>query len=89
MHVPYRGAAPAINDLLGQQVQMAFLDLPVILPHIKAGTLRPIALGAPRARADRAGCADHGRSRHARSHDRELVRHGRAGGNAALPSSPR
>src|SRR5271170_6868116 len=47
VHVPYRGAAPAINDLLGHQVQMAFLDLPVILPHIKAGTLRPIALGAP------------------------------------------
>ena len=46
VHVPYRGAAPAINDLLGQQVQMAFLDLPVILPHIKAGTLRAIALGA-------------------------------------------
>jgi len=50
VHVPYRGAAPAINDLLGQQVQMTFLDLPVILPHIKVGTLRPIALGA-RARA--------------------------------------
>src|SRR5262249_7436605 len=46
IHVPYRGAAPAINDLLGQQVQMTFLDLPVILPQIKAGRLRPIALGA-------------------------------------------
>src|SRR6476646_728407 len=46
VHVPCRGAAPAINDLLGQQVQMTFLDLPVILPHIKAGALRPIALGA-------------------------------------------
>jgi tripartite-type tricarboxylate transporter receptor subunit TctC len=46
VHVPYRGAAPAINDLLGQQVQMTFLDLPVILPQIKAGNLRPIALGA-------------------------------------------
>jgi tripartite-type tricarboxylate transporter receptor subunit TctC len=45
VHVPYRGAAPAINDLLGQQVQMTFLDLPVILPQIKAGNLRPIALG--------------------------------------------
>jgi tripartite-type tricarboxylate transporter receptor subunit TctC len=48
VHIPYRGAAPAINDLLGQQVQMAFLDLPVLLQHIKAGNLRPIALGAPR-----------------------------------------
>ena len=46
VHVPYRGAAPAVNDLLGQQVQLTFLDLPVILPQIKAGTLRPIALGA-------------------------------------------
>jgi tripartite-type tricarboxylate transporter receptor subunit TctC len=46
VHVPYRGAAPAINDLLGQQVQMAFLDQPVLLPQIKAGGLRPIAIGA-------------------------------------------
>jgi tripartite-type tricarboxylate transporter receptor subunit TctC len=47
VHVPYRGAAPAVSDLLGQQVQMAFLDLPVLLPQIKAGALRPIAIGAP------------------------------------------
>jgi tripartite-type tricarboxylate transporter receptor subunit TctC len=46
VHVPYRGAAPAINDLLGQQVQMTFLDLPVLLPHLKAGTIHGIALGA-------------------------------------------
>ena len=43
--MPYRGAAPAINDLLGQQVQMTFLDLPAILPHIRSGALKPIALG--------------------------------------------
>src|SRR5216683_3091234 len=47
VHVPYRGAAPAINDLLGQQVQMAFLDLPVLLPQIKAGNLKPIAISSP------------------------------------------
>jgi tripartite-type tricarboxylate transporter receptor subunit TctC len=47
VHVPYRGAAPAINDLLGGQVQMVFLDLPVLLPQIRAGKLRPIAVGAP------------------------------------------
>jgi tripartite-type tricarboxylate transporter receptor subunit TctC len=47
VHVPYRGAAPAVNDLLGKQVQMVFLDLPVLLPQIKAGALRPIAIGSP------------------------------------------
>ena len=47
VHVPYRGAAPAVNDLLGQQVQMVFLDLPILLPQIKAGGLRAIALAAP------------------------------------------
>ncbi len=48
VHVPYRGAAPAVNDMLGsQQVQMAFFDLPILLPQINAGTLRPIAIGSP------------------------------------------
>jgi tripartite-type tricarboxylate transporter receptor subunit TctC len=51
VHVPYRGAAPAINDLLGQQVQMTFLDLPAILPQIRAGALRPIAIGSPQRAA--------------------------------------
>ena len=35
----YQARRPRSNDLLGQQVQMAFLDLPVLLPHIKAGLL--------------------------------------------------
>jgi tripartite-type tricarboxylate transporter receptor subunit TctC len=46
VHVPYRGAAPAVTDLLGQQVQMVFLDLPIILPQIRTGALRPIAVGS-------------------------------------------
>jgi tripartite-type tricarboxylate transporter receptor subunit TctC len=46
VHVPYRGAAPAVTDLLGQQVQMVFLDLPILLPQIKTGALRAIAIGA-------------------------------------------
>jgi len=45
-HVPYRGAAPAVTDLLAGQVQMVFLDLPVLLPQVKAGKLKPIAVGA-------------------------------------------
>ncbi|HSZ95628.1 MAG TPA: tripartite tricarboxylate transporter substrate-binding protein, partial [Bradyrhizobium sp.] len=48
VHVPYRGAAPAVNDLLGQQVQMVFLDLPILLPQIQSGGVRAIALGAPK-----------------------------------------
>lgn len=47
VHVPYRGAAPAVNDLLGQQVQMVFLDLPVLIPHVQSGKLKPIAIGSP------------------------------------------
>lgn len=43
-HVPYRGAAPAVNDLLAQQVQMVFLDLPVLLPQVAGGKLKPIAV---------------------------------------------
>jgi tripartite-type tricarboxylate transporter receptor subunit TctC len=46
VHVPYKGAAPAVNDLLGGQVQMAFFDLPVLLPQVEAGKLRPIAVGS-------------------------------------------
>jgi tripartite-type tricarboxylate transporter receptor subunit TctC len=44
--VPYRGAAPAVNDLVGGQIQLLFADLPVLLPHIHAGGLRPLALAA-------------------------------------------
>jgi tripartite-type tricarboxylate transporter receptor subunit TctC len=46
VHVPYRGAAPAVNDLLGKQVQMVFLDLPVLLPHVQSGALKAIAVGS-------------------------------------------
>jgi tripartite-type tricarboxylate transporter receptor subunit TctC len=45
-HVPYRGAAPAVNDLLGNQVQWMFADIPVLLPHVKAGTFEAIGLGS-------------------------------------------
>jgi tripartite-type tricarboxylate transporter receptor subunit TctC len=43
-HVPYRGAAPAVNDLLGGQVQVVVADVPVLLPHIKAGSIVPLAV---------------------------------------------
>ncbi len=47
VHVPYRGAAPIVTDMLGQQVQMTFLDVPAVLAQVNAGTLRAIAVAAP------------------------------------------
>jgi len=44
IHVPYKGGAPAITDLLGGQVLMFFSGLPPALPHIKADKLRAIAI---------------------------------------------
>ncbi len=45
-HVPYRGAAPALNDLLGGHVDMVNADLPVLLPLVQAGSVKPLALFA-------------------------------------------
>ena len=44
VHVPYKGAAPAVNDLLGGQVQMGIFDVPVLLPHIRAGKLKALGI---------------------------------------------
>ena len=43
-HVPYRGAAPAITDLLGGQVQLIFDNMPSILQHVRAGSVRALAV---------------------------------------------
>lgn len=50
VHIPYKGSAPAVTDLLGGQVQLMFDNIPSALPHIKAGKLR--ALGTTGARRD-------------------------------------
>lgn len=46
-HIPYKGGAPAINDLLGGQVQFSFGSPIIVLPHIRAGKLKAIAVTAP------------------------------------------
>jgi tripartite-type tricarboxylate transporter receptor subunit TctC len=43
-HVPYRGAAPAVTDLIGGQIQVAFTEMATSLGHIKAGSLRALAV---------------------------------------------
>jgi tripartite-type tricarboxylate transporter receptor subunit TctC len=47
-HVPYKGIAPAVNDLLGGQVQMMFAGISTVLQHVKAGTLVALAIASPK-----------------------------------------
>lgn len=48
MHVPYRGSAPALNDLIGRQVDLMFDNLPPSLPHIQSGKLKALAVTSAR-----------------------------------------
>jgi tripartite-type tricarboxylate transporter receptor subunit TctC len=47
VHVPYKGGGPALTDLISGQTQMMFSGVPQILPHIKTGRLKAIAIGHP------------------------------------------
>jgi tripartite-type tricarboxylate transporter receptor subunit TctC len=52
VHVPYKGGAPALADVLGGHVQMFFSGINSALPHVRAGRLRPIAVtGTTRSKA--------------------------------------
>ena len=52
LHVPYKGAAPALTDLIAGQTQLVFTSLPSIAQHIRAGTVKGLAVtGSKRAQA--------------------------------------
>jgi tripartite-type tricarboxylate transporter receptor subunit TctC len=46
LHVPYKGGGPAINDLLGGQVDAAFVNINSIIQHIKAGKVRALGISS-------------------------------------------
>jgi tripartite-type tricarboxylate transporter receptor subunit TctC len=46
VHIPYKGTAPAVTDLLGGQVSLMFNSMPSVLPHVRSGRLRGIAVGS-------------------------------------------
>jgi tripartite-type tricarboxylate transporter receptor subunit TctC len=45
-HIPYRGAGPAVNDVLGGQVEAIFTGSPALIAHIRGGKLRPLAVSS-------------------------------------------
>ncbi|MDO5290421.1 MAG: tripartite tricarboxylate transporter substrate binding protein [Pseudomonadota bacterium] len=51
-HVPYKGSAPAVADLLAGQVDIMFDNLPSVMQHVKAGKLRPIAVTSDKRPAE-------------------------------------
>jgi tripartite-type tricarboxylate transporter receptor subunit TctC len=51
VHVPYKGGAPAVADLIGGQVQLLWVSIPSVLPHIKAGRLRALAVSTAKRSA--------------------------------------
>ena len=52
VHIPYKGNAPAIADVIGGQVQLTFATLPTVIPHVRAGKLRGVAvIGGSRSAA--------------------------------------
>jgi tripartite-type tricarboxylate transporter receptor subunit TctC len=58
VHVPYRGAAPAVTDLLAGQVQVFFDPFPNSIEYIRAGKLRPLAITSANALRGVTRCAD-------------------------------
>lgn len=48
LHIPYRGAGPALNDVLAGQVEIMFDNLPSSVPHIQSGKLRALAVASPK-----------------------------------------
>jgi tripartite-type tricarboxylate transporter receptor subunit TctC len=46
VHIPYKGTAPAMTDLLGGQVTVMFNSIPTVLPHVRTGRIRGLAVGS-------------------------------------------
>ncbi len=73
VHVPYSGAAPAVNDLLGSHVQTMFADVPVLLGNIQGGQAACARDRQPHTRPQFAFAGDDGGARHATGRSRQLV----------------
>jgi len=81
VHVPYKGGAPAVTDLLGGQINLAVIAASAAVPHLRAGRLKGLAVSGATLRgvAER---PDHGGVGLSAARVRRLGRPGRPGGNA-------
>ena len=51
-HVPYKGSGPAMQDLIGGRVKLSFAGIPNVMPHVKSGRLRALAVSTPKRSPD-------------------------------------
>ena len=82
-HVPYKGTAPALNDLLGGQIPLIWATPNVVMQYVETGKIKPLAVGSPQRIAHPARRADGRRKRRAGFRRQRLVRHRGAGEDAA------
>ena len=82
VHVPYKGAAPAVNDLLGGQVVAGIFDVPMLLGHVRSGKLKALSVTSATRAPTLPDVPDHRRRQAAERHLGQLVRPGGAGEDA-------
>ena len=70
LHIPYRGIAPAITDLLGGQTQAMFPGLAAALPHLRSGRMRALAVTGTQRNPQLKDVPTHGRGRASRGSTR-------------------
>ncbi len=83
VHIPYKGAATAITDVLSGEMDMAFEPISVMVGHVREGKIRPLAVTGARAQCGVARGADRDRKRLSGIRLALLDRHRRAGRDAA------
>jgi tripartite-type tricarboxylate transporter receptor subunit TctC len=83
-HVPYKGAGPALNDLIGGHVEFYFSGFPAAVPHVRAGSLKLLALSS----AKRSPAAPDVPNRHQGLRFHAVGRLFRAPGHAAAGDRP-
>ena len=87
-YIPYKGSAPSVTDLIGGQTHFTIDGMLILIPQVKAGKLRALAVARPERWPELPDVPTLGRKRLSRFHHRRLDRRDGAEGHAARRSSP-